>query len=115
MTVSAQTREQVLAVLERLQAAASKGDPAGLTTLADPDFSGFGPGGAARGPGGLATVLPFPFRLAEVEIFAEGTIAWILARMEADALPGRAMQFTAVLRGTGHAWVVAQVHASSPA
>jgi hypothetical protein len=115
MTVSAQTREQVLAVLERLQAAAGKGDPAGLATLADPDFSGFGPGGAARGPDGLSIVLPVPFRLAEVEIFAEGTIAWTLARMETDSVPGRAMRFTAVLRGTGHGWLVALVHASSPA
>jgi hypothetical protein len=115
MTVSEQTRDQVLAVLDRLVTSARAGHGAGLEGLASPEFSGFWIDRPLRGTGDLGTVLAQPFGLADVEIACEGTVAWVQARLVTGRAPAPDGRFTAVLRGTGHAWLVAQVHASLPA
>jgi ketosteroid isomerase-like protein len=115
MTVSAQTQEQVVAVLEQLAGAARSGDAATLAGIADPALEGFWIHTPVRGPAGLAAAIHAPFSLVELSIACEGTIAWVTARL----VPGDGQRangrFTAVLRGTGHAWLLAQIHASLPA
>jgi hypothetical protein len=39
----------------------------------------------------------------------------VTARLVGNVAPGAEGRFTAVLRGTGHAWLLAQVHGSLPA
>ena len=68
-----------------------------------------------HGPAEFAEALAGTFALADLEIACEGTIAWVTARLVREGVPARDGRFTAVLRGTGHAWLVAQVHASLPA
>jgi hypothetical protein len=115
MTVSEQTRNQVVAVLDRLVSSARMKDRAGLERIGSPELSGFWIDRPLRGPTDLGAVLAEPFALAGVEIACEGTIAWVSASLTLERAPAAKGRFTAVLRGTGHAWVVAQVHASLPA
>ncbi len=115
MNVSRQTHDQVVAVLDRLIDAARRGDEDALARLAAPECTGFGRDRSVRGPGGLGAAMAGPCALDGVEVWCEGTIAWVTARLVFADLPGSTGRFTAVLRGTGHAWLVAQVHASLPA
>jgi hypothetical protein len=112
MTVSAQTQEQVADVLARMVRALVADDRGALVEILDPAISGFWYGRPVRSPDSLADAVPGPFALAGTEISCEGAVAWASARLVAG---GAAGGFTAVLRGTGHAWLVAQVHASLPA
>lgn len=115
MTVSRQTHDQVIAVLDRLVEAARRGDEAALAVLAAPEIGGFWTGRTVRGPADLGAALAGPFALDGIEVWGEGTIAWVTARLVRADAPGAPGRFTAVLRGTGHTWLVAQVHASLPA
>ncbi len=130
MRVSEQTQKQILAVLRRMAEATARKDLDGMVALADPDFRGFGTGldEKAIGREAYRRQLERDFSQAEtislefsdIRIGAEGTVAWVMAgmvyRIVADGvsqtLNGR---LTAVLRGTGHAWVFAQMHYSLPA
>jgi hypothetical protein len=113
MTVSSQTCRQIGAVLDCLVEAARCGGPAALTGLAAPEIVGFWIDTPIRGPDQFAEAFSGAFALADLEIACEGTIAWVTARL--DRAPATEGRFTAVLRGTGHAWLVTQVHASLPA
>jgi len=115
MTVSSQTCRQVAAVLGCLVEAAGSGGAAGLAGLAAPEIAGFWIDRPVRGPAGFAEALAGMFALEDLEIACEGTIAWVTACLVFADAPGSPGRFTAVLRGTGHAWLVAQVHASLPA
>ncbi len=115
MNVSRQTHDQVVAVLDRVIDAARRGDGDALARLAAPECAGFGKDRSVRGPDGLGIALAGPCTFDEVEVRCEGTIAWVTARLVFADPPGTTGRFTAVLRGTGHAWLVAQVHASLPA
>ncbi len=115
MNVSRQTHDQVVAVLDRLIDAARQGDEDALARLAAPECTGFGRDRLVLGPAGLGVALAGWHALEEVEVRCEGTIAWVTARLISADMPGTPGRFTAVLRGTGHAWLVAQVHASLPA
>lgn len=130
MRVSEQTREQIMAVLRRMTDASSRKDIEGVMALTDPDFSGFGSVAGEKVIGreayrrhierDFARVETITLSLSDVQISAEGTVAWVMADLTchivADGVPqdldGR---MTMVLRGTGHAWVIAQVHYSLPA
>ena len=130
MRVSEQTQNQILAVLRRAAEAAAGKDIDGLAALVDPDFRGFGTGADGTVIGreacrrvlerDLSRVETVSLEFSDVRIGAEGTVAWVMAgtacRVVAGGVPrtlnGR---LTAVLRGTGHAWVVVQVHHSLPA
>jgi hypothetical protein len=115
MTVSSQTRDQVASVLADLVVAARSGDASALAGCAGPDITGFWFGRAVHGPEELGAVVAEPFTLADPEIACEGTIAWVTAHLVRAGPPVVEGGFTAVLRGTGHAWLLAQVHASLPA
>lgn len=112
MAVSRQTEEQVLAVLDRLRRAMRDGDADRIAELTVPGFAGFGLARTART---LAEALPGGYALEDVAIACEGTVAWVSARLVPDDAPAPAGRCTLVLRGTGHAWLVAQLHASLPA
>ena len=114
MNVSRQTHDQVVAVLDRLIDAARQGDEDALARLAAPECAGFGRNRSVRGADGLGIALAGPYALDGIEVWCEGTIAWVTARLVLADPPGTTGRFTAVLRGTGHAWLVAQVHASLP-
>lgn len=115
MTISSQTRSQVEALLDRFVEAAGTGDGAALEGVVSPDLTGFWVDRAVRGGAELAEALDGPFGLAGLEVSCEGTIAWVAARMVGSGASAPRGRFTAVLRGTGHAWQIAQVHASLPA
>lgn len=117
MTISRQTHEQVLGVLASLLDAIRGQDRDTLEALIAPEFSGFfhDRPGRVTGPEEFSASPPAPFVLDGVEVHAEGTIAWVTARMVPDDAPSVPGRFTALLRGTGHTWLVAQVHGSLPA
>ncbi|KLK87625.1 hypothetical protein SZ63_10015 [Methanoculleus sediminis] len=127
MRVSEQTREQIMAVLRRTTEATRKKDLDSIMALTDPDFRGIFTAADGKVIGrnacrrrlerGFAQVETIALDLSDVRIAAEGTVAWVMADMTChfvvDGIPqtldGR---MTAVLRGTGHAWIFAQVHCS---
>lgn len=115
MIVSSQTCRQIAAVLGCLVEAAHCGGPAALAGLAAPEIAGFWFDRAVHGSAGFAEALAGTFALEDLEISCEGTIAWVTARLVRGDAPGTEGRFTAVLRGTGHAWLIAQIHASLPA
>jgi ketosteroid isomerase-like protein len=128
MRVSEQTREQIMTVLRRLEEATAKKDVDGIMALTDPDFWGLFAGEKAVGreacrrhlERGFSQAEKISVDLSDIHIAAEGTVAWVMAdtacRFVVAGIPqtlnGR---MTAVLRGTGHAWIFAQVHCSLPA
>lgn len=115
MTVSSQTCRQIGAVLGCLVEAARCGGPAALAGLAAPEIAGFWFDRPVHGPLEFAEALAGTFDLADLEIACEGTVAWVTARLVLDGSSMAEGRFTAVLRGTGHAWLLAQVHGSLPA
>jgi ketosteroid isomerase-like protein len=130
MQVSEQTQNQIMAVLRQMGKATAEKNLDAMKALVDPDFQGFGTGSDEKVFGREAYLrsLKRDFSQAEtislefcdIHIGAEGTVAWVMAGMAyhivADGVPqtlnGR---LTAVLRGTGHAWVFVQLHYSLPA
>lgn len=115
MTVSSQTCRQIAAVLGCLAEAARCGGPSALAGLAAPEITGFWFDRPVHGPAEFAEAMTGTYALADLEIACEGTIAWVVARLVPEGALGTEGRFTAVLRGTGHAWLIAQVHASLPA
>jgi ketosteroid isomerase-like protein len=130
MQVSEQTQNQIMAVLRQMAEATAEKNLDAMKALTDPDFQGFGTGSDEKVFSREAYLrsLERDFSQAEtislefcdIHIGAEGTVAWVMAGMTyhivADGVPqtlnGR---LTAVLRGTGHAWVFVQLHYSLPA
>jgi len=130
MPVSEQTQDQILAVLRRMAEATARKDLDGMVALADPDFRGFGTGLDEKAVGreayrrnlerDFSQAETISLEFSDIRIGAEGTVAWVMAGMAyhivadgvSQTLNGR---LTAVLRGTGHAWVFAQMHYSLPA
>jgi len=130
MRVSEQTREQIVAVLRQMTDALSRKDIEGVMALTDPEFRGLGTGIDEKAIGreeyrrhlerDFMQAETISLDLSDVLIGAEGTIAWVMAdltcRVVVDgAGETRNGRMTAVLRGTGHAWVFAQMHYSLPA
>ncbi len=130
MRVSEQTQNQIMAVLRQMAEATARKDVDGVMALADPDFRGFGTGLDEKviGKEAYRRQLERDFSQAEaislefcdVHIGAEGTVAWVMADMAYHAVVDDALhtlngRLTAVLRGTGHAWVLVQMHYSFPA
>lgn len=130
MRVSEQTREQIMAVLRRMTDAMSRKDVEGIMAFTDPEFRGFGTGADEKAIGreeyrrhlerDFAQAETISLDLSDVRIGAEGTVAWVMADLTYHVVAGGDPQdlngrMTAVLRGTGHAWVFAQMHYSIPA
>jgi len=130
MIVSEQTQGQIMGVLRRLAKATGEKDIESIMALTDPDFCGLGTDAGEKVIGReayrhqlereFAQAETISLEFSDVRIGAEGTVAWVLADMAYRSvvcgaprtLDGR---MTAVLRGTGHAWVIAQLHYSLPA
>ncbi len=130
MQVSEQTRNQIMAVLRRMAEATARKDVEGIMTLTDPDFRGFGTGSDEKAIGkeayrrhlerDFSQAETIALEFSDVRIGAEGTVAWVMADMAYRVVADGASQtlngrLTAVLRGTGHAWVFVQMHYSLPA
>ncbi|WP_214084139.1 nuclear transport factor 2 family protein [Methanoculleus sp.] len=130
MRVSEQTQDQILAVLRRMAEATARKDIDGLVALADPDFRGLGAGADEKVIGreayrrhlerDFAQAETIALDFSDIRIGAEGTVAWVMADMVYHIVAGGVPQtlngrLTAVLRGTGHTWVFAQMHYSLPA
>ncbi|WP_292406990.1 MULTISPECIES: nuclear transport factor 2 family protein [unclassified Methanoculleus] len=128
MQVSEQTQNQILAVLRRMAEAMGRKDLDGVMALTDLDFRGFGTGGTVIGREAYRRRLERDFARSEtlsleffdVHIGAEGTVAWVLADavyriVAAGVEETQKRRLTAVLRGTGHAWIFVQQHCSLPA
>jgi len=130
MAVSEQTQNQIMAVLRRMAEAAAKKDLDGMVALVDPNIRAFGTGPDEKVIGreefrrhlerDFSCAETISIEFSEIHIGAEGTVAWVMADMAYHVVAGGAPQtqngrLTAVLRGTGHAWVFAQMHFSIPA
>ena len=130
MPISEQTHNQVMAVLQKITGAVREGDIEGILGLVDPGVAALGAGPGERVVGkedlhrrlerDLARVGNVVVELSGIRINAEGTVAWVMADVACHTVVDGATQtrngrLTAVLRGTGHAWVFAQVHLSIPA
>ena len=130
MRVSEQTQNQILAVLRQVTEATARKDIDGVMALVDPGFRAFGigPGEMVIGSEACRKRLEQIFSqaesitpdLADIYIGAEGTVAWVMAdmicRVTEDGTPRTLSgKMTAVLRGTGHAWIFVQMHCSRSA
>ena len=106
MPVSVQTKSQITDLLERYQSAYNDHNADGLAVLLAADVVMYG----RYKTGGI--------RFADAEIKSEGVIAWVsascmlLSTAGSGAVHETPCRFTAVLRGTGHAWEFAQIHMS---
>ncbi|MDN7024514.1 DUF4440 domain-containing protein [Methanoculleus sp. FWC-SCC1] len=130
MLVSEQTQKQIESVLERFALAYGAGDVESIMAVIDPDYRGYGTGADEVCVGkeeyrrqverDLAEASEIDISYSDLAISAEGTIAWVMAEMVVNAaVDGRQVRlsgrYTAVFRGTGHAWLLAQSHFSLPA
>jgi ketosteroid isomerase-like protein len=130
MRVSEQTQNQILAVLRRLEEATGKKDIESIMASTAPDFFGLGTGADEKVIGreayrrhlerDFAQAETISLDLSDIQIGAEGTVAWVMADMTYHFVAGGVPQtingrMTAVLRGTGHAWIFAHLHYSFPA
>lgn len=124
MRVSEQTRDQVMTVIQRLVEALGRKDVGGILALTDVDFRGFwsDAGDKVVGKEALQRYLEqdsappdlIGLEISSIHISAEGTVAWVMADVRFNMVGGGAREglLTAVLRGTGHTWLFAQVHCS---
>ncbi|MCK9276885.1 MAG: nuclear transport factor 2 family protein [Methanoculleus sp.] len=130
MPVSEQTQNQIRAVLRQMAKATAKKDIDGVVALADPNFRAFGTGPDEKAIGreayrrhlerDFSQAETISLEFSDIYIGAEGTVAWVMADMAYHVVADGAPQtlngrLTAVLRGTGHAWVFVQMHYSFPA
>ncbi|MCK9306875.1 MAG: nuclear transport factor 2 family protein [Methanoculleus sp.] len=130
MQVSEQTQNQIMAVLRQMAEATAEKNLDAMKALTDPDFQAFGTNSDEKVFSREAYLrhLEQDFSQAEtialefcdIHIGAEGTVAWVMGGMTYNIVADGALQtlngrLTAVLRGTGHAWVFVQLHYSLPA
>ncbi len=125
MNPSHQTSLQVLDTLDLLVRYWNRADIPAILSHADPGCSGFGPGTAKwfHGPDQFQVFLEREIehlpelRLSDIQIEATGTISWVFGAFHASPkgdFPHPEGRFTAVLKGTGHAWVLVHLHLSFP-
>jgi len=125
MNPSQQTSLQVLDTLDLLVRHWNRADIPAILSHADPSCSGFDPWGREQilGHDQLRTFLERAtgrlqgLGFTDVQIEAIGTIAWVsgLFHSSSDDSPFNLQgRFTAVLKGTGHAWVLVHLHLSFP-
>lgn len=104
MPLSTQTKDQVLALLKKVETCSLQADFAGSERIIAPDVVMFAPGIEQRGREQFA---PGRLLFEEPEVKGEGVIAWVSGGCSLGGKPGR---FSAVLRGTGHAWELVLLH-----
>ena len=128
MPVSAQTKDQIAALLSRYQTAYNDHNAEALARLLAADVVMYGCRTEEVITGresflyamrdNFARYKTGGIRFADAEIKSEGVIAWLsascmlLSSAGSGAVHETPCRFTAVLRGTGHAWEFAQIHMS---
>ena len=128
MPVSAQTKAQITDLLNRYQTAYNDHDAEALSELLAADVVMYGcrTEEFLSGRESFLHVIRKNFdryktggiRFADAKIKSEGVIAWLsvscmlLSTAGSGAVHETPCRFTAVLRGTGHAWEFAQIHMS---
>ena len=125
MNPSQQTSLQVLDTLDLMVRLWNIGNIPALISHADKECSGFGlwPGDHFRNIDEFQaflerwTVRVEELDLSDVHVEAIGTISWITGSFIISLHEKRTCpegRFTAVLKGTGHAWVLVHLHLSFP-
>ncbi|OPX74487.1 MAG: hypothetical protein A4E39_00599 [Methanoregulaceae archaeon PtaB.Bin152] len=125
MNPSHQTCLQVLDTLDLLVRYWNRADIPAILSHADPGCSGFGPGTEKlfQGLDQLEVFLEREtehlsnLQLSNIQIEAIGTISWVFGAFHASFAGDSPLpegRFTAVLKGTGHAWVLVHLHLSFP-
>lgn len=128
MPVSVQTKNQITDLLEQYQSAYNDHNADGLADLLAADVVMYGcrTEEVIVGRESFLSAMRKNFeryktggiRFADAEIKSEGVIAWVsvscmlLSTAGSGAVHETPCRFTAVLRGTGHAWEFAQIHMS---
>lgn len=128
MPISAQTNDQITALLNRYQTVYNDHNAEALaqTLAADIIMYGCQTDEILTGRDNVRLAMQNNFsryttgglRFADAEIKGEGVIAWLsascmlLSTTGSGAVHETPCRFTAVLRGTGHAWEFAQIHMS---
>ncbi|ABN07274.1 hypothetical protein Mlab_1105 [Methanocorpusculum labreanum Z] len=104
MPLSTQTKDQILALLAKVEVCSLEGSFAGSEKIIAPDITVFAPGLDHHGREGLSLG---PLKFGGMEVKGEGVIAWVSGEC---IYCKTARRFTAVLRGTGHAWELVLLH-----
>ncbi len=104
MPLSTQTKDQILSLLTTVEICSLEGSFAGSEKIIAPDIIVFAQGLEHHGRDGLFLD---PLKFSEMVVKGEGVIVWVSGGCTYD---GVASRFTAVLRGTGHAWELVQLH-----
>ena len=128
MPVSVQTKNQITDLLGRYQSAYNDHNADGLADLLAADVVMYGcrTEEVIVGRESFLSAMRKNFeryktggiRFADAEIKSEGVIAWasvscmLLSTAGSGAVHETPCRFTAVLRGSGHAWEFAQIHMS---
>jgi len=124
MTVSAQTRVQVTDIIDRFASSYSRKDFETTSALLNDVFTWFGPGCSSVTEGretfvdlakrDLSSGPGCSLAFDNIIIAAEGTTAWVCGTWRFVLGENSVMGYmTAVLRGTGHTWVIAHLHLSA--
>ena len=125
MNPSQQTSLQVLDTLDLLVRHWNRADIPAILLHADPSCSGFGPWDRehVQGHDHFRAFLERDtgrlqgLGLTGLQVEAIGTIAWVSGAFHSSSRDGTLNpegRFTAVLKGTGHAWVLVHLHFSFP-
>lgn len=128
MPISGQTKLQILNLLNRYESAYNAHDVSGLILTLAPDIRMCGCRKAEEVSGRDAYVAMMEknfaryktgsLRFDRIEIKGEGVVVWIDAACWLGSVNGAGevseaySRFTAVCRGTGHAWEFVQIHMS---
>jgi len=104
MPLSTQTKDQILSLLAKVEVCSLEGSFAGSEKIIAPDVIMFAPGLDHHGREGFS---PKSLKFSGMDVKGEGVIAWVSGECTYGGAPGR---FTAVFRGTGHAWELVQLH-----
>ncbi|MDV0444427.1 YybH family protein [Methanorbis rubei] len=128
MPLSTQTKDQIISLLENYQTAYNQHDPKALAETLAQDIIMYGcrTEEIIQGRDAFLAMMEKNFaryktggiRFENPEVKGEGVIAWVSAACALQSITGSGAvhetpsRFTAVLRGTGHAWEIVQIHMS---
>ncbi len=129
MIITQQTRIQIQDTLDRFTQYYSRKDKEMVLSLIDPSITGFGAGADEKAIGideyrkfldrDMSQCDIVSIEFSDVNISAEGTVAWVSCGATITAGIGKrssatVMRATFVLKGTGHEWLITHLHLSVP-
>ena len=128
MPLSTQTKNQIIDLLTKYQTAYNHHDPAALAETLAPDILMYGcrTDEILQGRDAFTTMMTKNLaryktggiRFENPDVKGEGVIAWLsadcilLSTTGSGTVHETPSRFTAVFRGTGHAWEIVQIHMS---